>query len=70
MSQSFQSTFAEHQMRVEKITFLFNIYLNVPHSVLISLATLPAAQGVQELAPSVLTVFPSQRLQNVLFSGW
>ena len=47
-----------------------SVQLYVPHSVLSLTATLPAAQDVQELAPSVLMVFPSQILQNVLLAGW
>ena len=42
--------------------------LKLPHSVFSSFATVLVSQGVQELEPSVLMVFPSQGLQYVLLT--
>ena len=42
---------------------------NVPQEDFSAFATAPVPQGVQELAPSVLIVFPSQGTQDVSSAG-
>jgi hypothetical protein len=42
---------------------------NVPQEVLSAFANVLVWQGVQELAPSVLIVFPSQGKQDVSLAG-
>ena len=44
-------------------------YIHLLQFVLSSFATVRASQGVQELAPSGLMLFPSQDKQNVPFTG-
>ena len=43
--------------------------IHLPHLVLSLFATVPSLQGVQELAPSRLMLFPSQDTQNVPLTG-
>ena len=53
-----------------EVIFCYSANIHLPmHLVLSSFATVRASQGVQELAPSGLMLFPSQDKQNVPFTG-
>jgi hypothetical protein len=62
-------TFVNH---VFILCITVGLYLNIPapaHRVLYEIAIVPVSQGLQELAPSVLIVFPSQNTHDVLLAG-
>ena len=62
------STLWKKAIKFEKLKIhLWNVYeIYSPHSVLSSLATVPATQAVQEVAPLLLIVFTSHWVQEIM----